>query len=244
MDIKEALKNLGLNEKEAKVYITLLEIGQTTAYKIAEKSGLKRPTVYVVLDELRMKGLVLKIPHAKKQLFTAKGSEEFFREAEERLQTAKSILPQILAITAGEKKPKTLYFEGMSGVQEILNYGLEKMAGKEFAGFYAHWKEDVPKEVFEIAEKYNGKLKQMKIGIRGVAPEHPSLEYYRERDKEYGRNIKTVPYNIYSAPISIDIGTDFIRLIDPTTLQGVVIENKSIAETMRQIFEMVWNNSA
>ena len=56
MDIQEALRNFGLNDKEARVYVALLELGQTTAYAIAERSGLKRPTVYVILDDLRQKG--------------------------------------------------------------------------------------------------------------------------------------------------------------------------------------------
>ena len=76
--INDALKNLGLNDKEARAYAALLELGQTTAYAVAERSGLKRPTVYVVLDELRQKGLVLKIPHVKKQLWSAKSPHQIF----------------------------------------------------------------------------------------------------------------------------------------------------------------------
>jgi len=37
MEIKEALKNLGLGDKEALVYSALVELGETTAYKIAQK---------------------------------------------------------------------------------------------------------------------------------------------------------------------------------------------------------------
>ena len=104
---------------EGAIYVALLGLGQTTAYAIAEKSGLKRPTVYVVLEDLRKKGLVLKVPHAKKQLFTAKSPEEFFREVEERLNASKRILPELLALTSGSKKPRTLYFEGLKGMDEI-----------------------------------------------------------------------------------------------------------------------------
>lgn len=239
MNISESLRDLGLNDKEAKVYVALLELGQVTAYAVAERCGLKRPTVYVVLDELRQKGLVLKIPHAKKQLFSAKPPDEFFAEAEERLRIARRALPELLALTAGAKKPKTLYFEGEKGVKDFLDYGVDKMAGKEFTGFYAH-AENISKELLSIVDEYNFKLKRKNIGLRGIAPEHPTLAYYRKTDKEYSRDMKIVPYDTYSANISIDIGPTFVRIFAPKDMQGVVIENQDIARTMKQIFEMVW----
>src|SRR3989338_8173947 len=122
MRIEESLRSLGLSAKESEVYLALLSLGQTTAYAVAEKSGLKRPTVYVVLDDLRKKGLVLKIPNAKKQVFTAKSPEEFFGEAEERLRIAKQSLPDLLALAdKPEKNFKTLYFEGEQNVKQDLS---------------------------------------------------------------------------------------------------------------------------
>ena len=57
MNIIKNLQSLGFSEKESKVYFTLLKIGPSTAYKIAKQSGLKRPTVYIILEELRKKDL-------------------------------------------------------------------------------------------------------------------------------------------------------------------------------------------
>ena len=241
MQIEDALRNLGLDIKEARVYRALLELGQSTAYAIAEKSGLKRPTVYVVLDGLRMKGLVLKIPHAKKQLFVAKPPDELFADAEERLHQARAALPELLAMLSGAKKPKTLYFEGLGGMREILEYGIEKFPEKEMVGFYAHI-EDAPQDLIDIFWEWNKKIKAQGIRIRGIVPEHASLQEFRDTDAEYGREMKTVPYNLYSANVSIDMNNAFVRLLDFKNLQGVVIENPDIARTMKQIFEMVWQS--
>lgn len=69
MQIIESLESLGLNEKEAKVYTALLQLGRVSAYSVSEKSGLKKPTTYVVLGELVKKGLVSKeVPRSRKQL--------------------------------------------------------------------------------------------------------------------------------------------------------------------------------
>ena len=44
METIEALKNLGLNEKEAKVYLALLQTGKSKAYVVSKYSGLKKTT--------------------------------------------------------------------------------------------------------------------------------------------------------------------------------------------------------
>ena len=67
MDMKQALKTIGLSDKESAVYMALLQLGQATAYAVAVKSGLKKPTTYIILDELIEKGLVLKVPQMKTQ---------------------------------------------------------------------------------------------------------------------------------------------------------------------------------
>lgn len=240
--INEALQNLGLTEKQAIIYTNLLQLGKTTAYKIAQKSGLKRPTVYVILDELRLKGLVTKIPYPKKQIYTAKHPKEFIQEVQDKLNKAVSTLPELLALTKSEDKPSVMYFDGVNGIQELLNSGLDKLENNELVGFYAHI-EDIKDDVIKIFEGYNRKLKNMKIAVRGIAPEHQSLKLYREKDAEYHRNVKIVPFNTYSSDISIDIGPDFVRILMFKNLQGILIENKSLALAMKQIFEMQWSNS-
>lgn len=240
MNVKESLESVGLNDKQAKVYLALLELGQTTAYAIAERCDVKRPTVYVILDELRQKGLVLKIPHAKKQLFSAKSPDEFFGEAEERFHMARKALPELLAMTSGDKKPKTLYFEGIEGVKETLTYGITKFPEKEILAFYAH-AADASRELIDVFWDYNRAIKRQNIKVRGIAPAHESLKEFRAMDREFGNEIRVIPKTIYNSNISIDMGKEFVRLLDFKNLQGVIIENQDIARTMKQIFEMVWS---
>src|SRR3989344_606032 len=238
---EEALKNLGLNEKQVAVYVNLLQLGEATAYRIAEKSGLKRPTVYVVLEELRLKGLVLKIPYPKKQIYSAKPPEELIAESEDKLREVKRILPELLALVKGDRKPSVMYFDGTDGVKRLLNFGLEKMENKEIVGFNAHT-EGINDEITGVFEEYNQKLKKMKIGIRGIVQDHPSLNPYREKDAEFDRNMKIVPFEKYSSDVSVDIGSDFVRILMFKDLQGVVIEHKGLALALKQIFEMQWGN--
>lgn len=240
MQILNELQNLGLTDKEAKVYVALLRLGNASAYAIAEESGLKRPTTYVVLDELRKKGLVNKVPRAKKQIFIPRSPEEYFASLEERLLGAKRILPQLMAFAAGKKpKPKTLFFEGLKKIKDIYSWQIKQIKGGEISGFYAHAGEETPelKNFFwDLAEEF----RRNDIHIRGIVPEHENLKSYREVDAQYGREFKILPFEKYSSNISIEITENHVIFFNFHDQQITLIENKDIAKTMKQIFELVW----
>ncbi len=56
--IVELLSQIGLSQNEACVYFALLSIGASPVLKIARASGVKRTTVYPVLESLKEQGLV------------------------------------------------------------------------------------------------------------------------------------------------------------------------------------------
>ena len=64
------LKQLGLLEKEAKVYLASLELGEATVLELAKKSALNRTTVYVEIEKLGQRGLVSSIEKGKKRYFS------------------------------------------------------------------------------------------------------------------------------------------------------------------------------
>src|SRR5690606_32232995 len=98
MEYIEQLISLGLNEKEAKVYLTLLSMNRATAYYVALKSGLKKPTTYVILEDLIKKGFVLKVPQEKKSLYMAKSPQECIALIQQKINEAKDILPELMAM--------------------------------------------------------------------------------------------------------------------------------------------------
>jgi sugar-specific transcriptional regulator TrmB len=56
-----ALREIGMNEAEIRVYATLIRHRPLGAREIAEKSGIYRPYVYDTLAKLMKKGLVTKV---------------------------------------------------------------------------------------------------------------------------------------------------------------------------------------
>lgn len=241
MEIREALQTLGLSDKESAVYIALLQLGRASAYAIAVKSGLKKPTTYVVLDELIEKGLVVQVPREKKQLYIARPPEEAFAVAQEKLDLAKKKLPELLAITKGQStKVNAIYFEGVEGIKRLLEYRIKEMNGKELLGFWAS-DQGAPKELQDyFKNEYGEKNKRHRITMRGIVPAQENLQHYREADATYDRKMKVVPCQVYSSEVAIDTIGDLVRIQDYKNLQGIAIENADVAKTMREIFEMTW----
>lgn len=235
----DALKQLGMNRKQSAVYLSLLQLGPATVFAIAEKSGLKRPTVYVVLGELVRQEAVQRIPHAKRQMFQAKPPDQLVRERVLAIDAVREILPQLLALTPAEEKPTVLYYEGIAGAEQAFRYRLDDLVGKEIVGFFAHTEhESLPlKELFTW---YNNQLRQRGAHLRGIAPAHTNLAAYRERDAAYSHIIRSVPLDRYDSTISIEVAPDFVRIFAFKHVQAIIIDNPMIARSLRQIFEMVW----
>lgn len=235
------LGSAGLNEKEARVYIALLQLGKASAYAISSRSGLKKPTTYVILDELIKKSLVMKIPRVKKQQYTAKPPQEFFANVEEKLKQAKKALPELITMAESEKvKVQTLFYEGLSGIKDSLNYHLKEMRGKDIVGFYAT-AEDASKELIEIYNTWGKGLPEAGVRMKGVTPEHESTRPYRNLDEKYGMTIKAIPLSVYSSKVSLEAGDDFVRIILNKPQQALIIKNPELANSVRQIFDMVWS---
>lgn len=242
MDTIHILEALGLREKEAKVYLALLSLGEAGAYRLAKKTGLKRPTAYVIVQELIEKGYIYEAPKSRPQKYVARPPELLIDRAEERLEEAKSALPQLNALQKkGGTRLSMLYFEGINGLREALWYKFDEFKGKELIGFYAK-SPDVDKATQELFDKWAGETAGRGITIRGFVPDDLSLKHYRSLDKKFLRDMRLIPHNEYSSEISIDVMGEITRLIDINSdqHQAVIIENPRFATAVKQIFEIMW----
>ena len=64
------LTKLGLNQNEAKVYLSLLKFGKSDAHQIIKDTKFHKSIVYDNLDKLINKGLVTYIIDGKKRIFS------------------------------------------------------------------------------------------------------------------------------------------------------------------------------
>ena len=244
MDLTSSLQNLGLTEKEAKVYLALLQTGKSTAYSLALRSNLKKPTVYVTLENLISKGVVQKIPRAKKALYTAISPEELFDIAKSKMENAKNALPELQALSQGkEYKVRASYYEGLPAIMEMYSKMAKLMKNREYVGFFAH--ADVPAELMKTFDEINEIHLKNGIKRRGITVNHPTMGKFlnNEYAKKYGVRLKALPMDKYNSNISIEIYDNYTQIFSHRHMQATVIDNPDVADVMRQIFELVWERN-
>lgn len=237
-----ALNNLGFNDKQAQVYLALLRLGKGSAYAVSEQSGLKKPTTYVILDELVNKGAAHRIPRVSKRLYKPVPPETLLRDAKQRLIDTEQILPSLKSIGGTKhEKMNVLHFEGLKAFKEALHYRIEECFGKEIVGFYAEAKDMSPK-LLAICEEYNEFTAKNNITLKAFVPDHPSLITFRKTDESQKRTTHILPYSVYSSSVSIDTFSNIVRIVLNRNNQMVIIENIELAKTIREIFNFMWKN--
>ena len=92
------LQNYGLSEKEARVYLTVLELGTSIASTIARRAELNRVTVYTVLEEMIKKAIILSETINNIKYYTAVHPEALCKNFENKYISIKESLPQLLEI--------------------------------------------------------------------------------------------------------------------------------------------------
>ena len=98
MDNSLILKELGLHEHEAMVYLRLLKLGSTSASIIAKDCSLKRTTIYPILKELARKGFVSIFYKSGKRLYRAQQPQKISRYFEKRIENFNAIIPALKSL--------------------------------------------------------------------------------------------------------------------------------------------------
>ena len=169
MDYRE-LVNLGLSEKEARVYLAALELGKSAVQKISQKAGVNRATTYVIIEGLMKKGLMSSATEDKKQYFYAETPEKLsllfkIQEAElkNKQEGLQKLLPNLKAISnIAEEKPVVRYFVGKEGLKSIS----EELSANKGEPVRMAYSQDLIESVFSKEERTIMRKKRMTKKIK------------------------------------------------------------------------------
>ncbi|OHA01065.1 MAG: hypothetical protein A3H71_00060 [Candidatus Sungbacteria bacterium RIFCSPLOWO2_02_FULL_48_13b] len=246
MALELELKKLGFSDKEARVYLALLELGSAAVQDIAAKAKVNRATTYVVLDKLSKDGIVSTVEHGKKTHFAAESPAALLRifktkerEMRDKEDEFKKALPEFEALynLSGEK-PKVRFFEGPEGLRAAREDILESGA-KILYDIYSLEYVNQVRALFSTTENDEFRRRQQERGItiRSIytSDTGPFGGFKLKGERRF------VPKDKF--PFSSDILIYGDRVAS-TTLRGkiisVIVESKEIADTMRFVFELAW----
>lgn len=135
------------------------------------------------------------------------------------------------------------FYEGVEGVKNVL---LDTLETPQVTEILSYTSADYLAIGFDedFLERYWQKRVSLKIPSRGIMPDTPAARslFNEEKNRKKLRRLKFVPADKAGFTNEVDIYGDRVSFIslDKENLYGVVIKSKSIAETQRNIYELLW----
>jgi len=223
------LIELGLTNKEAEVYLSLLELGPSLAGQISRKTGIHRRNIYDITERLIKKGLIGYILKNNRKLFEAANPQRLKEILEEKQQALQESMSDLIFLYQKTKeKQETNFYKGIEGLKtvfqdqlnckEILILGASQSAF-EILPFYFKW--------------YDKDRVKRKIKVRIIA------------NKSFNKKIplseiRYLPQK-YANPLAINIyGNKVAIILWKKAPLAIVIKQEEIAESYRKYFELMW----
>ena len=233
MNCLEQLQKLGLNGRQANVYLALLQLGSASAIELAKATGYKHPTVYDVLDSLKERQLISESFAGGKKRFAAEDPVKWEEFERERRQTLDLLLPDLkMLYDARENRPRVRFYQGEAGILEIHRQ-LLNAADKQYFYFGS------VREMFQttgadkLEEYYHERIRR---GVRSYAIRVRSGENDIDYMQPGEHNLREVRY--LPRPVSGEIAG--LYLYDNTVaIVSALKENYSMTIESRELFTLL-----
>lgn len=244
--LQTILVNIGLTNKEADIYLSLLELGKGTVSNIAQKAGINRTTGYDILNSLATKGLVSTSGKEPKQEYIAESPDKIIsllqkkiKTDQEKMKKAQQLIPQLKSIHNVSERPKVRFYEGKEGLIQIYEDTLTAQGAiRAFANI-----NDMHKTLPDYFSSYYKRRVKKGIKIRGIVP---NTEIARERvkhNKEESRETVLLPADKFYFSPEINIYNNKVMIASWREKLGIIIESAEIADAMKKIYELAWSEA-
>ena len=241
------LVQIGLSEKEARVYLASLAQGPSTVQDLSLSAQVNRATAYLVVESLKERGLLSTFEQDKKTMFVAESprtvltvAEEEVRRADDRRARVTDLLPQLEALLhAHPDRPTVRMYEGEEGLRSCREY-LSSVVSERYDTF-ARLDDSMQRTANVDVEKrwdaarYKKKFRFLYLADPSVIL--PDLRVPRYAEKEV-RFVNHLPFD-FGGEIGILDHLTYFASVAPQPV-GCVVESEPLSCLFRAQFELAW----
>lgn len=242
-EASSVLGEVGLSEKEIKVYLALLQLKEETASKISEIAHLNRITTYTLLKSLAEKGFCSVFEKNSVKYFKVLRPELIPDLLEEKKEKIRKIIPKLKEREAKiPEKSEISVFEGARGVVSVMNILLQDAKNKK--ELFGYGNIAVTEELIENEVLYFRKIRMAnKIVTKNVSNSKGKKEmtHYEKWDKYtfIKINEELVNLNLY-----VNITENYVSYcILEGGLRAILIKDKEIVKKEKFNFEQLWKTA-
>lgn len=243
MKIEKILEEIGIEGKKAEVYLACLELGGATAYLIAKKAGIKRPTAYDIINSLMREGLVHKNIKGKVAYYSPTDPLSLLDRQKEKIERIHKAMPLLQNLyNAPKSKPFIQYFEGKEGIREMYEDSLKSLKkGDEILGYVG---EGITIHLPEYTRDYVQRRVEKGIRFRGIYKAVGEIEPYMKKNREQLREGLVLSEKDFPIDVEVNIyGNKVAVATYGTEMFGMLIESYGYARSQKAIFELAWRGA-
>lgn len=245
-----SLEELGLSEKESRVYLANLMIGPASVQKIADQANIKRVTTYVILEALINLGLASQSTKGKKTFFTAEEPISLRRLLERKQQQVadqkqhfEELLPELNQLKGlPVETPSVKFYDSAEGIRSIMSNFMSQHRKEGDVG-YGFSNTDQIFAFFPEIASFGGNPDRAKSGIHSKLIYTSSIgQIYRGKDEERNRESRLVPLDKFPFDGDITILGNHIVMLSLTGSKpiGVTINSAELAKAFKAVFALAW----
>ena len=251
--IEKILSQLGLNEEEISIYLSLLEYGGDTAGNISKKTGLKRSTLYGVLQKMTGKGVIKRTLKHGVRYFSAEKPETLYTQFSKKiggLQQAQNdfhnLLPQLNQLSKDKSfKPQIEIFDGINAVKNIMQ---DVLLYRDLE-IYNLWpiKPMIDMLSPEYFRWHNAQRIQNNIFIKVIWPDDQVVDIkthpYMGQGDNHLREIRVIDGKINGQMGYWIYGNKIMFLSSHREAFGFIIESADMVQLQKDQWQILWDKS-
>ena len=238
MSIKSQIKQLGLSQKEANIYLTLLKIGNATVPKIAKYSNIPSSTIRDTLVGLSEKGLVSKYKTGSKNYYSPTEPRLLKEKVMRQVEIVNDLVPKLNAMYHPLLKETTVrYFDHRSGFDVLF---------KEIASEAHNLLAIGSAEVEEFLPEYFPEL--TKVRLKHSIPAKlilPNSEYAQTVQKSDAQQLRTTKIlkDTTQIPATMFIWGNKLAVFSVGDNPSVLLlEDSNMTQVFKIMFETIWED--
>lgn len=231
----------GLSEKEAEVYLAVLEAGEINISHISKKTKIKRTSIYNVVDNLQKKGVVSILHRHGIQYVSALPPQVLIDRFKTSASMAEKILPDLLQMAyTSPIKPRVRYHQGLQGLEEVLKeFSYSKTQSMVITDY-----EKMPDELLKFIQKeiVPERIKR-KVRTKFIVPNNKASKTMQENDESHYGDTRAIEFNEEGNPIEIllfDSSKIGFLSFPKGERFALIIDSVAIYTTLQHIFEVLW----
>lgn len=231
-DVENALKAFGLEEKEIKTYLALLDLHESTATKISERTGLGRVHTYQIINNLIEKGLASYVVKSNIKFFSAADPVKLLNDLKLRQEQLKNVLPILIERKKhNAEDTRVEIYRGREGINTILKIILRDNKTYYFLGGI----EEICK-IFRLESVIFVK-RAKEQGLKGKLLVRKKDDFFLGLNEEF----KYIPDKVIMTTTTWTWGKKTGIFVWKEPYYCILIESEEIAISNKNIFDYLYN---